>query len=300
MVGVMQRLAGLLPELGAELAAVAERLRASVVVVRGRGEGVGSGVIWERNGLIVTNHHVAPEGEAEVVLADGRSLAARVIARDPQADLAALRVAAVGLPAVEVRDSRELRVGEIVLAVGNPLGMRGAVTAGIVSGVGRSVAFGRQERRDVVQADIDLRPGSSGGALADAAGRVVGINAMVVPPGIGLAVPSATVAQFLALGGAGRAYLGIAGTAVPLPRAMAERAGMATGLLLSAVQPGSPAERAGLLVGDVLIGLDGRPLRGLGELASCLGAKAAGRPLPLTLLRGGVGREITVVPEMAA
>jgi serine protease Do len=182
--------------LAGEVTALVERLRRSVVVVRD-GYGHGSGVIWESDGLIVTNHHVVGHEAAEVELADGRRLTARVVGRDPRHDLAALAVRASGLDTAPVGDARKLRVGELILALGNPLGVRGTATLGIVSADGNGTWMGHA-RRELLQADVALAPGNSGGPLADTAGRVVGIASMILAPGIAVAVPSHVVRRFVA------------------------------------------------------------------------------------------------------
>lgn len=172
-----------------------ETLRRSVVLVRGR-DGHGAGVIWEAQGVIVTNDHVVRGDRAVVELADGRHLEARVTARDHEQDLALLRVPARDLSAAPVGDSRDLRVGELIIAVGHPWGVRETATLGIVSATGPGTWLGRT-RRDLLQADVRLAPGNSGGPLADARGRVVGIASMVMSPGVALAVPSHVVERFV-------------------------------------------------------------------------------------------------------
>ncbi len=214
-------LPGLTP-LATEAAALVDELRRSVVVVRS-GHGHGSGVIWESRGLVVTNHHVVGRERAEVELADGRRWAATVLARDPHNDLAALRVPTDGLPAARIGDSTAVRLGELILAVGHPLGVRNAATLGIVSRVpaGRGpVAWMVRAERELLQADVWLAPGSSGGPLADSTGAVVGIASMVVGPGIALAVPSHVVVRFLAQAGLlrdGRCLAGALAARHPMP-----------------------------------------------------------------------------------
>jgi serine protease Do len=181
-------------DLGEAAAAVAERVRPSVVEVRLPGRGVGAGTIWSSDGTIVTNHHVVPGDRAEVRLADGRVFPAEVVARDPGNDLAVLRVPASDLPAAVIGDARGLRVGELVLAVGHPFGLRGAVSVGVVS---EALPQGTGPSRELVRADVLLGPGNSGGPLTDGLGRVVGINAMV-NGGLALAVPSHLVERLLA------------------------------------------------------------------------------------------------------
>ena len=178
-------------DLSVELAALADRVRVGVVQVT-NGRGGGSGTIWREDGLIVTNHHVTPGEHAKVTLADGRSLPARVVNALPERDLAVLQVEATGLPALPVGDSTALRIGELLLAVGHPLGVPRAVSLGIFSGVGPIEGQGGRHFQEALLADIELRPGNSGGPLLNARGEVVGINAMVLGPRTALAVPGAT------------------------------------------------------------------------------------------------------------
>jgi serine protease Do len=179
------------------LSALAGSLREITVQVHGEPAGIGSGVLWSRDGLIVTNAHVV-RGRVNVKLPGGRVVMARLLARDPEHDLAALAIDAHGLGAAEIGDSDGLRVGELVVAVGNPLGLAGAVTAGLIHAIGPR----RPAGPSLIQADLRLAPGNSGGPLADARGRVIGINAMIAG-GLALAVPSSLVARFLgALSGA--------------------------------------------------------------------------------------------------
>src|SRR2546427_196606 len=251
-----------------ELAAVAARLRRSTVLVRGRGRGAGSGVIWPGRGLIVTNAHVAQGPRSSVGLSDGRSLEAVVTARDPYRDLAALAVDAQDLPAADVADSDRLRVGDLVLAVGNPLGMIGALATGIIHATGATGARNGPGGQRWIQADVRLAPGNSGGLLADARGRVIGINTMVAG-GLALAVPSNAVTEFLSGAGEehGRPRLGVTIEPVLVPRG-SERL---LGLLVLEVEPGSPAEAAGIATRDVLIGAGGRLFDGPYDLARALG-----------------------------
>jgi serine protease Do len=180
------------PGIGGHLAAITARLRRITVQVHGSSASAGSGVIWTSNGLIVTNAHVA-RGRAGVVLPGGRALEARGLAWDPEHDLAALAIDGDGLSAADVGDSDGLRVGDLVVAVGNPLGLTGAVTAGVIHAIGPRRLAGPS----FIQADLRLAPGNSGGPLADARGRVIGINAMIAG-GLALALPSNVVARFVA------------------------------------------------------------------------------------------------------
>ena len=282
-------------EVSADTANVAEELLNTVVLVRS-GRGSGSGVIWDSDGLIVTNNHVVHGENAGVVLRDGTRLAAHVVARDPGHDLAALRVEAHGLPAARIGDSTRVHVGQIVLAVGNPLGMQGVVTAGILTGAGQVTGEGRTRMDDLIQADVALAPGNSGGPLADAEGKVLGINSMIASSGIALAIPAQVVQRFLSPHRTTEAYLGIKGMAVQ-PRVAGNQR---IGLLLTVVEDGSPAERAGLLQGDIVLGFDGRDVETEDEFQSRLFNLRSGEPVQLAVLRGGEPREFTVVPTARA
>jgi len=230
-------------------AQIAAQVGRSVVQVASRGHGHGAGTIWRSDGLVVTNHHVAPGDHNQVRLADGRTLTAETVARDPINDLAVLRVDATGLPAVVVGDARKLRVGELVVAVGHPFGVRGAVTVGMVNALPYLDEDGHG--RQIVQADVLLGPGNSGGPLANARGEVVGINAMVAG-GLGLAVPSFLVERLLAPR-TRPATIGVQAQTVELPPPLAARSGTARAALVLAVVPGSPADASGLLLGDLIV-----------------------------------------------
>ncbi|HLH25340.1 MAG TPA: trypsin-like peptidase domain-containing protein [Chloroflexota bacterium] len=287
-----------LDALSGALADLAQQLRPSVVSVHLPGRGGGAGVIWDADGLVVTNAHVARDARLEVVLDGGRRLPAVLVARDPAHDLAALRVAASGLPAAPSGDSTALRVGELVFAMGHPLGEPHAVSLGIVTSAGHGARVGDERLPDVVRADLALYPGNSGGPLADARGRVIGINSMVVPPRLALAVPSATVARFLAPGS--RARLGVRTQRVALPPPLAHRLGLRQeyGLMVVDVLAGEPAAGAGLLPGDVLLAAGGWPLETPSALADAVDAVGE-RLLRLEILRGGGVRVVEVTPRSA-
>ena len=259
--------------LNEELVAVAEALNRSTVQVQSRRFGGGSGVIWHYGGLIITNAHVIRGMGAKVKLSDKRVLNAVCIKRDTIRDLAALKVDATDLPAATIGDSDALKVGELVLAVGNPLGFVGAVTTGIIHA---TALFPRRW----VEADIRLAPGNSGGALADAQGRVIGINT-VIAGGLALAVPSNTVERFLLQGE--RPLLGVTIQPVLVPL----RGRGVLGLLLLEIQPDSLAASAGLLAGDVLIGTAGQFFQTTTDLAQALWQLNPGDTLQLDFLRGG-------------
>ncbi|MHB8574570.1 MAG: S1C family serine protease [Dehalococcoidia bacterium] len=286
---------GLLAALSGELAQVTRRVQASVVEVHTRGHGAGAGTIWNPNGTIVTNHHVTPGDGARVRLADGREFTAATVARDAENDLVVLHIDAVGLPAATIGDARTLRPGEIVLAVGHPFGVKAAVTVGVVSAAhaGMQGDHGTQNHRELVRADVTLGPGNSGGPLADAQGRVVGINSMV-NGGMALAVPSHLVERLLGRRG-GRRTLGVAVRDVELPAAMVAAAQLrsAHAALVVGVAQDSPAERAGVLIGDVITGIGGSAVESAAGLVEAL-ARLDDGPAQLRLLRGGEPRVIAV------
>ncbi len=274
--------------LTAALAALAEELQRVTVRVHGRGPARGSGVIWRADGRVVTNAHVARR-HATVFLFDGRELGAEVVAWDREQDLALLQVEAAGLPGARVGDSDALRVGELVLALGHPRGLGGALTAGVIHAVGRRAPAAGPPW---IRADLRLAPGNSGGSLADARGRVIGINAMIAD-GLALAVPSNTVERFVRSPGA-RPELGL--IAQPLILRLAGEPVL--GLLVLEVHAGSPSADAGLRTGDVLLAADGAPFRRPEDLIRVVRAAGPGEPLSLELLRGGarVVREVVLEP----
>jgi serine protease Do len=240
---------------------IAERLRRSTVQISSGRRGQGSGIIVKSDGVIVTNSHVAGDCSLEVRLWDGSSFSAHLDARNGRRDLAVLRIPAANLPPVTLGNSDEVRVGELVIAVGNPLGFMGAVTTGIVHAIGRRPGLGPTKW---VQADVQLAPGNSGGPLANARGEVIGVNTMVAA-GLGLAVPSNAVARLLA-GEPDQPPLGVTLRPVGVRSSGAER----LGLKILELVPGGAAEYASLRVGDILIGIEGEPLRSLDDLEQAL------------------------------
>ncbi len=262
-----------------ELAAVAENLRKVTVKVQSSSYGGGSGVIWqssplkggtdEGGSLIITNAHVATNNRATVELWDGRVFEAVRTNIDPTKDLAALKIDATDLPTATIGNSDALRVGEFVLAVGNPFGDSGAVTSGII----------HANHQRMVMADIRLFPGNSGGPLADCLGRVIGINTMIVN-GLGVAIPSLAVEGFLR---GNRQKLGV--TVQPVVVDATNKRTL--GLLVLSVNSGSAAEAAGVLVGDVLMGVSGQDFTRLDDLSKYLERTDSTKPLPLQILRGG-------------
>jgi serine protease Do len=266
---------------------VAERLRRSTVHVSSGGPGHGSGIIIKSDGAIVTNAHVARLGKSTVTLWDGRSFPAEIAARDPRRDLAILRVLASDLPAAPLGDSNQLRVGELVIAIGNPLGFMGALTAGIVHAVGPLPGLGP---RKWIQAGVRLAPGNSGGPLADASGNVVGVNTMVAGR-LGLAVPSNEVTRLLS----GNQPYPLGVTLRPIPATVAGREQL--GLMILEIAPDSAASRASLLPGDILVGAEGRFFSALEDLEDALQANSE-RVIRLQFLRSDPSRIRTVAVRL--
>jgi S1-C subfamily serine protease len=275
--------------------------------------GGGSGVVLSPDGLILTNHHVAARARTlTAMLPDGRTGRADLIGSDPHSDLAVLRVAIEGrlLPWAQLGDSSALRVGQIAIAIGNPYGFHHTVTAGIISAVGRSLRTGSGRLiEDVIQTDASLNPGNSGGPLIDSTGTVIGINTAMIQPAHGLcfAIASST-ARFVAArlirdGRIRRGYIGVAGQTVPVPRAIARARAMAvaSGVLVASMDADSPAARAGVRDGDIIVGFGEHAVSGVDELHRRLTAECVGVPTRLAILRRGERRTLTVVPiELAS
>ncbi len=277
---------------------------ASLAVRSARGQGAGSASVISGDGLLLTSAHVVVGAtSAEAAFDDGTLVTADVIGRDPLSDLAVLRARDAVPAPVPLGDARELRVGQLVVALGTPLGLAGSVTAGIVSNLGRSLptASGRVVD-EVIQTDAALNPGNSGGALADGRGRMVGVNTAVAGVGLGLAVPinPATRAIIDALtrnGRVRRAWLGIAGAQVRLAPPIAERVGSVTGLQVSGVVPGSPAEVAGIRPGDIAVSLDGTGIVTATSIQRLMVEDAIDREVEMTVWRGGALVDVFVVPR---
>ncbi|MBV8514178.1 MAG: trypsin-like peptidase domain-containing protein [Acidobacteria bacterium] len=277
---------------------IAESLRRSTVLVHAGGRGNGSGVIWSSDGVIVTNAHVAQRKQLRVQLWDSRELDATVIATDPARDIASMRLRASNLPAASIGNSSRLRPGELAIAIGNPLGFVGALTTGVIHAVGSVPGLGSQRW---VQAGVRLAPGNSGGPLADAAGRVIGINTMVAWQ-LALAIPTDAVGEFLA-GGTSRQrpyenWLGVTLYPVQVPR-NGNHAAKTFGLVVLNVEPESPAARASLLPGDILLGAEDKPFSVLDDLSRALRGEGP-RTLRLEFLRGDYARVRRVTVQLGS
>jgi S1-C subfamily serine protease len=286
---------------------VAERLAPSVANLRvnhGRRLGGGSAVAITPDGFLVTSAHVVDGstrgGRASFV--DGRELRFEVVGADPHADLAVLRAEADDLVPAELGDAERLRVGQLVVAIGNPNGFAGSVTAGVVSALGRSLPTQSGRIVDnVIQTDAALNPGNSGGALADGSGRVIGINTAVAGVGLGLAVPinvatRQIVGALMTEGRFRRAYLGIAGGSRPLPPRVARRLGRASGVEVVQVVQGSPAAEAGLRPEDLIVELDGSVVADVADIQRLMVVEKIGAPVPVRVLREGRELELSLVP----
>lgn len=284
-----------LPEaLSAAITEMVERVTPSVVQVHTSGRGGGAGVIWRENGAVITNYHVVAggRGPVEVHLTDGRSFEAKVVNYNETLDLALLQIEAEDLPAAPVADSSQLRVGELVFAVGHPWGHKGVVTAGIVSGLG-TVPMPRSNREaQYLRSDVRVAPGNSGGPMLNAQGAVVGITAMIFGGDMAVAIPSHVATEWVAGLPSRRVYLGVGLQPVELERRGAKEVEPA--LMVVAIEPDGPAHRAGLLIGDVLLAADEQPVTGPDALMSALARGATGGSVRLHLLRGGTDKEVDV------
>lgn len=292
---------------------VAEKLTpkvASLRVPRGSGspgESLGSGVVFTGDGFLLTNAHVVGRAQGGTAsFSDGTTAPFRVVGADPLSDLAVLRATGPTPPPAELGEADDLVVGQLVVAVGNPLGLAGSVTAGVVSALGRSMpAGGRGATRlieDVIQTDAALNPGNSGGALADASAQVVGINTAVAGVGLGMAVPVNTttrriVSTLMRDGRVRRAYLGLVTVPAPLAAPWQERIGRASGLRVAEVVPGGPASRSGLRPGDLLLSAAGNPVAAAQDLQRLMFAEAIGKPLAITVMRNGALVDVIAEPS---
>jgi S1-C subfamily serine protease len=286
---------------------VAERLTPKVASLRvprrgGPGESLGSAVVFTGDGFLLTNAHVVGRASGgTAAFSDGTSAPFRVVGADPLSDLAVLRADGTTPEPAELGEADKLVVGQLVVAVGNPLGLAGSVTAGVVSALGRSLPARGRVIEDVIQTDAALNPGNSGGALADANARVVGINTAVAGVGLGMAVPvndttRRIISALIRDGRVRRAYLGLAMTPGPVPAGWRERLGRKTGLLVAEVVAGGPADQAGLRRGDLLLTVAGKPVAVAQDLQRLMFSDAIGQPLAITVMRNGALVDVIAEP----
>ena len=290
---------------------VAERVLPSVASLRvgraGRGGGAGSAVVITPDGYLVTSAHVVAQGgSASASFLDGTEYDVEVVGADPLSDLAIARALAATLRPVPIGNADQLRVGQLVVAVGNPMGFSGSVTSGVVSGLGRSLATadGNGHRRfieDVIQTDAALNPGNSGGALADWQARLIGVNTAVAGMGLGLAVPmnattQAILSALMRNGRVRRAYLGIAGGNRNLPPAVAQKLGRKAGVEVQEVVSGSPAAGGGLQSGDIIVSVADTPVAKAGDLQRLMVEARIGAKVALSVLRHERLITLEVVP----
>jgi S1-C subfamily serine protease len=268
--------------------------------------GAGSGVIFTPDGFVLTNSHVVHGAAAiEATLTDGRTLPTYLVGEDPDTDLALLRLHADQLAHAQLGDSGKIRVGQLVVAIGNPFGFQATVTAGVVSALGRSLRS-RTGRLidDIVQTDAALNPGNSGGPLVTAQGEIIGINTAIIPfaQGICFAIASNTarfvVSELMRHGKVRRSYIGVAGQTVPLPRRLVRYHELSTesGARVISVEPESPAARAGLVSGDIVVGFAGEPVTGVDALHRLMTAEKIGVRLSLEVLRLTRKLSLSIVP----
>jgi S1-C subfamily serine protease len=269
------------------------------------GEGAGSGVIIAQDGYVLTNHHVIDgAGQIEISLTDGSEYPAQVIGSDPATDLAVVRMAHNGFPSATLGDSDKLRVGQLAIAIGNPLGFQSTVSTGVISALGRSLRSPQGRLiENVIQTDVSLNPGNSGGPLVDSHGRVIGINSAMIyrAQGISFAIPVNTArwvaGELIARGRVRRAYLGLAGQARPISRRTQRSLELPQASVVEAVniEPNGPAARAGMRTGDLILSMDGQPTPTVDAIHRLLRGYASITPVTVTVLREGRRHELRVV-----
>ena len=290
----------ILSNLSNALASVVELAGKSVIRVEGRRRLPASGIVWSADGVIVTAHHVVEQDDNIAIgLADGSTAQARLVGRDPTTDVAVLRTKADGLTPASWAEMSDVRVGHLVLALGRP-GEKVMATFGIVSALSSDWRTPTGGKLDYyLQTDVVMYPGFSGGALVDVTGKVLGLNSSALLRGISVTVPATslrpTVETLLAHGRVRRGYLGVGAQVVRLPAALAAQLNQETGLLLGSVEAGSPAENAGLFMGDTILAVDGQPVRHLDDLMALLSGDRVGKSAPVRIVRGGQVMEIGVV-----
>lgn len=289
-----------LSEFSNALAAAVEYGGAGIARVEARPRLPASGIVWSSDGVIVTAHHVVEQDDnIGIGLPDGRTTTAKLVGRDPTTDLAVLRAQTSGLTARTWADPASIKTGHLVLALGRPE-QTVMATLGVVSAVGeswRTPAGGRLDQ--YLQTDVVMYPGFSGGPLVDANGNFIGMNTSALLRGISITIPAKTLRQvvetLLTKGRISRGYLGVGAQPVRLPDALAQTQKQETGLLIVSVEPNGPADKAGLMLGDVIVAIDGQPVRHLDDLLGALGSDRVGATVPAKIVHGGAAQEVKVV-----
>jgi len=293
-------MAEVLASLSEALADVVESVGKSVVRVEGRRRQSASGIVWSADGMIITANHVVTRDEnVQLGLPNGETVSANVVGRDPSTDIAMLRVDQSGLTAATWAGSEDYRVGNLVLALGRP-GKTMQATLGVISALGgnwNTAGGGAVDR--YLQTDVVMYPGFSGGPLASATGKIVGLNSSALLRGASVTLPYSTLANtaeaLMKYGHIRRGYLGIGAQPARLPENMVETLGQEVGLLIASVESDSPASKAGLMLGDTLVKLDGESVRHIEELMSLLNGERIDKKVPATIVRGGEVREVSIV-----
>ena len=267
----------------------------------------GSGFVFTPDGFVLTNSHVVHGAyKISAAMAGGQTLTGQLVGDDPETDLAVIRLPVTGLPVAELGDSGRVQVGQLAIAIGNPFGFQATVTAGVVSALGRSLrAQSGRLIEDVIQTDAALNPGSSGGPLVDSRGVVIGVNtAMILPAqgicfAIGINTAKVVAQELMRHGRIRRSRIGVAGQNVQVPRRLIREHGLGTegGILVAAIEEGSPAEEAGIEEGDVIISLDGKATAGIDDLHRLLTVERIQAPVPMEVLRGREKVVVTIVPR---
>ncbi len=292
-----------LAALSDELAAAVEQAARCVVTVDARARTAASGTVWTGGVVVTADHVIEPDENITVTLPDGATAKATVTGRDPGTDLAVLKLESGALPAAETVALEDVKVGHLVLAIGRPRAGSPMASFGVVSAIGgqwRTARGGTVE--GYVRADVSLYPGFSGGPLVNTGGRVIGLNSWYLARGQELALPAAAVSRIVQIllseGRVRRGYLGVTSQPVRLPEAVRQQLGLSqeVGLMILGVEGGSPAEKGGVLMGDILIGIAGRNVSDPGELRDALGSAAVGQPLSVAVIRGGQRQELSVTP----
>jgi serine protease Do len=288
------------PTVSEALGRLIERVQDGVVEVRGRGRGVGAGILWNGGGRVMTNYHVVEGtgGRPQILLRDGRRYETRTVAENPALDLAMLEVDATDLPGLPIGDSSSLRIGELVIAVGHPWGQKGVITMGIVSGLGQVHGIHTRRVSDYIRSDVRLAPGNSGGPLVNARGEVIGVNSMIFGGDLSVAVPSHVALDWLAHTGQA-VYLGVGVRPVRLNAPLRSQ-GPTSGVLVVRLDPAGAAVKAGVRLGDVILAVADQPVADTASLRKALSQGVSNGKTEIAVVRDSTLHRISVTFEKAA